>query len=69
MIAARTDDGRFGAFRFPVGTGAGQWRPVLPAFVNDPFAWLKDVKPFLIRSGTQFRSHGPAPLDEQEVRT
>ena len=62
MIAARTDDGRFGAYRFPVGTGAGQWRPVLPAFVNDPFAWLKDVRPFLLRSGTQFRSEGPLPL-------
>jgi hypothetical protein len=65
MIAARTDDGRFGAYRFPVGTGAGQWRPVLPAFVNDPFAWLKDVKPFLIKSGTQFGSDGPAPLESK----
>ena len=66
MIAARTDDGRFGAYRFPVGTGAGQWRPVLPAFVNDPFAWLKDVKPFLIKSGTQFASDGPAPLESKK---
>ena len=40
MIAARTDDGRFGSFRFAVGTLPGQWRPVLPAFVNDPNAWL-----------------------------
>jgi hypothetical protein len=66
MIAARTDDGRFGAYRFPVGMGAGQWRPVLPAFVNDPFAWLKDVKPFLIRSGTQFGSDGPAALTSKK---
>ena len=49
--------------------GPGVWRPVLPAFVNDPNAWLKDVKPFLIESGTQFRSDGPLALDEQEVRT
>ena len=62
MIAARTDDGRFGAYRFPIGSGAGAWRPVLPAFVNDPFAWLKDVRPFLIRSASQFRSAGPDPL-------
>jgi hypothetical protein len=62
MIAARTDDGRFGAYRFPVGSAAGQWQPVLPAFVNDPFAWLKDVKPFLVRSGSQFRSDGPLEL-------
>jgi hypothetical protein len=62
MIAARTDDGRFGGFRFTVGSLPGQWRPVLPAFVNDPFAWLKDVRPFLIRDGEQFASKGPLAL-------
>jgi PAP2 superfamily len=62
MIAARTDDGRFGPFRFAVGTAPGVWRPVLPAFVNDPNAWLKDVKPFLIQSSSQFRSKGPLAL-------
>ena len=66
MIAARTDDGRFGAFRFTVGSGPGSWRPVLPAFVNDPNAWLKDVKPFLIRSGTQFQSDGPLALTSRK---
>jgi PAP2 superfamily len=62
MIAARTDDGRFGSFRFPVGAEPGVWRPVLPAFVNDPAAWLKDVRPFLIEHSSQFRSEGPLEL-------
>jgi hypothetical protein len=62
MIAARTADGRFGSFRFAVGSGPGVWKPVLPAFANDPAAWLKDVKPFLIRSSSQFRSKGPLGL-------
>lgn len=62
MIAARTDDGRFGPFRFLVGSGAGSWQPTPPAFVNDPNAWLKDVKPFLIESSSQFRSDGPLSL-------
>jgi PAP2 superfamily len=66
MIAARTDDGRFGPFRFAVGTGPGLWRPVLPAFVNDPAAWLKDVKPFLIQNASQFRSEGPLPLTSRK---
>jgi hypothetical protein len=66
MIAARTDDGRFGPFRFAVGPAPGVWRPVLPAFVNDPNAWLKDVKPFLIRSSSQFRSKGPLRLRSQQ---
>ena len=62
MIAARTNDGRFGSFRFAVGSEPGVWRPVLPAFVNDPAAWLKDVKPFLIEDPSQFRSKGPLEL-------
>jgi hypothetical protein len=62
MIAARTDEGRFGPFRFAVGTLPGEWRPVLPAFVNDPFAWVKDVKPFLIRNSSQFGGPPPYPL-------
>ena len=66
MIAARTDDGRFGSFRFAVGFEPRVWRPVLPAFVNDPNAWLKDVKPFLIRGPSQFRSDGPLALTSRK---
>jgi hypothetical protein len=62
MIAARTEDGRFGPFRFLVGTVPGAWRPVLPAMVNDPTAWLKDLRPFLVQSSDHFRSKGPNPL-------
>jgi hypothetical protein len=62
MIAARANDGRFGSFRFAVGSQPGVWRPVLPAFVNDPAAWLKDVRPFLIEDPSQFRSKGPLEL-------
>jgi hypothetical protein len=61
MIAARHGDGRFGPFRFAVGARPGEWRPVLPMFVNDPGAWLKDVKPFLIPGPSQFG--GPPPYD------
>ena len=69
MIAARTNDGRFGAFRFAVGSGVGVWKPVLPAFVNDPNAWLKDVRPFLVESASQFGSHGPlSPASPQYAR-
>jgi VCPO second helical-bundle domain len=62
MIQARANDGRLGAFRFAVGSGPGVWKPVLPAFVNDPNAWLKDVTPFLIEDPAQFRSQGPLEL-------
>jgi hypothetical protein len=62
MLAARANDGRFGPFRFPVGTAPGQWRPTPPAFVNDPNAWVGKVAPFLIRSADQFNSRGPNAL-------
>jgi hypothetical protein len=66
MIAARRDDGRFGPFRFAVGTLPGEWRPVLPAFVNDPGAWLKDVKPFLVDSSSEFAGPGPFALTSRD---
>jgi hypothetical protein len=62
MIAARTADGRFGTPGFLTGTTPGVWRPVLPSFGNDPNAWVKDVKPFLIEESSQFRSPGPYDL-------
>jgi hypothetical protein len=62
MIDARTDDGRFGPFRFAVGTQPGQWRPVLPAFVNDPGAWLKDVRPFVVPDPSRFAGRPPRAL-------
>ncbi|HEX7254577.1 MAG TPA: vanadium-dependent haloperoxidase, partial [Gaiellaceae bacterium] len=65
MIAARTDDGRFGLFRFLAGSGPGVWKPVLPAFGSDPNAWVKDVKPFLIERASQFRSRGPYDLESR----
>jgi hypothetical protein len=66
MISDRTGDGRFGPFRFPVGTEPGQWRPVLPAFVNDPAAWLARMRPFLLERGDQFRTPGPNALTSDE---
>jgi hypothetical protein len=68
MLAARTGDGRFGSYRFPAPATpqdpwpAGQWRPVLPSFVNDPAAWVKDVRPFLIRDPARYASDGPDAL-------
>jgi hypothetical protein len=66
MIAARTADGRFGTPGFLTGTTPGAWRPVLPTFGNDPNAWVKDVKPFLIKGASQFRSHGPYDLTSRK---
>jgi hypothetical protein len=68
MLAERTGDGRGGAYRFPAPATAsdpwpiGQWRPVLPAFGNDPCAWVKDVRPFLIEDPARYGTRGPDAL-------
>jgi hypothetical protein len=62
MLAKRANDGRYVPYQFATGTGPGEWRPVLPAFGNDPFAWVANVKPFAIRRASQFRTKGPLAL-------
>lgn len=59
MLALRVQDGRFGPFRFTPGSGVGEWRPELPAFVSDPNAWVAKVQPFLMNTQSQFRTDGP----------
>jgi len=64
MLAARSGDGRGGPFRFPVPIvpGPGQWRPVPPSLGNDPGAWVKDVRPFLVRDAGRYGTPGPYPM-------
>ena len=61
MINARAGDGRYGAPGFPVPANPqpGEWRPVLPAFVNDPNGWVRFVTPFVIEHASDFRTKGP----------
>jgi hypothetical protein len=62
LLEARANDGRFGPFRFPIGTTIPQWRPEPAGSVNDPGAWLKDVRPFLVQDSSQFGGEPPAAL-------
>jgi hypothetical protein len=62
MLANRVGDGRFGTPGFPVGSLPGQWRPVGPAFLNDPNGWVRNVKPFTLPTGEYFHTSGPAAL-------
>jgi hypothetical protein len=62
MMAARTNDGRFGSSVAVPGTAPGQWRPTLPAFAIDPVSWVGNVRPFLQPRGDLFRSDGPNVL-------
>jgi hypothetical protein len=58
MLANRAGDGRFGAPGFPVpaNPGPGEWRP---SPVNDPNAWVRNVRPFALPSPEHFHTSGP----------
>jgi hypothetical protein len=65
MIAARTNDGRFGPSPWVSNTSLGHWQPLLNpdgSLQLDPAPWVANVKPFLLHSPSQFRSDGPNAL-------
>jgi hypothetical protein len=67
MIAARQNDGRYGASQWHPDTRVGHWWPLLdpvtmlPAL--DPTPWVGGVRPFLLESPSQFRTAGPNALN------
>jgi hypothetical protein len=64
MLDQRAGDGFMAAFTPVIGSDPGDWRPIgWPAApVFDPDGWVANLKPFLIESPSQFRSHGPNSL-------
>ena len=66
MLANRVGDGRFGTPGFAVGSAPGQWRPLPPAMVNDPIAWVRNVRPFTLPRSEYFHTSGPWPLASPE---
>jgi hypothetical protein len=64
MVAFRRDDGFMVPFTPTIETGAGKWRPMgwpdSPAYDPDP--WVRNLKPFLIQSPSQFRADEPPAL-------
>jgi len=65
MIASRQGDGRFGASQWIPLVGLGYWQPLLNADGTpqlDPTPWVGGVRPFLVRSSSQFRTAGPNSL-------
>jgi hypothetical protein len=66
MIAARQNDGRFGPSQWKPNPNPGHWSPLLDANntpILDPTPWVGGVKPYLLESGSQFRSVDPLPID------
>jgi PAP2 superfamily len=65
MIAARQGDGRFGPSLWVPNSDPGHWQPLLNpdgTKMLDPTPWVGGVRPFLVRSSSQFRTDGPQAL-------
>jgi PAP2 superfamily len=65
MLAARQGDGRFAPSPWVPSYDVGHWQPLLNPDgtpMLDPTPWAGGVRPFLIKSGSQFRTEGPQEL-------
>jgi PAP2 superfamily len=64
MLEARANDGFMAPFTPTIGTDPGDWRPIgWPATpVFDPDGGVGNLKPFAIKSPSQFRTKGPNAL-------
>jgi hypothetical protein len=69
MLADRANDGRFGPSPWHPNPHPGHWQPLLDPMsllpVLDPTPWAANVRPFLIKSPSQFRTEGPQHLSSQ----
>jgi hypothetical protein len=62
MLAARTNDGRFGPPPLLYPPAPGIWRPTPPLFAQDPAPWVGNVRPFIVPSADMLRTDGPNAL-------
>jgi hypothetical protein len=66
MLIARANDGRFGPSAWVPNNGIGHWQPLVDPITQlpglDPTPWAGNVKPFLLKSSSQFLTDGPNAL-------
>lgn len=61
-ITSRATDGSGNAVTYTPGTDPGDWQPTPPAFANPLLPQWPQVKPFAMKSGSQFRPSSPPSL-------
>ena len=66
LIAARSGDGLEANVQYTVGSGPGVWQPTPPAFLPAQTPWMGQVRPFTLKSPSQFLPPGPPPLNSAQ---
>src|ERR1700743_394176 len=62
LLAARTGDGVAASVTYTPRSGPGVWEPTPPGFLPPSTPWLGQMRPFTMRSPSQFLPGGPTPL-------
>ena len=65
LIAARTGDGVGAPVAYTPGSGPGIWEPTPPGFLPAATPWLGQMRPFTMRSPSQFLPDGPTSLGSE----
>jgi hypothetical protein len=66
LIAARAGDGLEANVPYIPGSGPGVWQPTPPKFLAALTPWLGQMRPFTMKSASQFLPGGPTPLASEE---
>lgn len=66
LIAERTGDGLEADITYTPGTAPGDWQHTPPAFLPPANPWLQFMRPFTMKSTSQFLPRGPYPLSNEQ---
>ncbi len=65
VISARTDDGLEADVPYVPGSGPGAWIPTPPAFAAPVTPWLGAMRPFAMKTASEFLPDGPPSLSSE----
>jgi hypothetical protein len=65
LIAARANDGLEANVTYTPASGPGVWLPTPPGFLAALTPWLGQMRPFTMKSASQFLPDGPTPLTSE----
>lgn len=66
LVASRVGDGLETNIPYTPGTAPGDWQPTPPGFQPAAVPWLGQMRPFTMKSASQFLPRGPYPLTSEQ---
>lgn len=66
LIAERIGDGREADITYNWKTGLGDWQPTPPGYLPPAIPWMQLMRPFTMKSASQFLPRGPYSLSNEQ---